>query len=180
MFLLKYKVGKFMETWFISDTHFGHRNILSFKDEKGNLTRPGFSSVEEMDEFIIKKWNDTVYPKDRIYHLGDVVINRRYLKILERLQGRKVLIKGNHDLFKLKDYTPYFDDIRSYKMYPKHGIVCSHIPVHPAQLTNRFKANVHGHLHQNVIKNDKRYLNVCVEHTKYTPIHFEEVLKRLK
>jgi calcineurin-like phosphoesterase family protein len=174
-------------TWFISDTHFGHRNILTFKDTDDNNIR-SFSSVEEMDETMVTNWNQVVKPKDRIYHLGDVVMNRRCLSILERLNGRKVLIKGNHDIFKLKDYTAYFDDIRAYKIYPKHGIICSHIPLHPCQFKHRFHTNVHGHLHQNLImvnqngiyKPDTTYINVCVEHTNYTPISFEEILEKME
>lgn len=127
-------------TWFISDTHFGHANILTFKDNEGKPIRP-FISVEDMDETMVENWNSLIKPKDRVYHLGDVVMNRRCLAILERLNGRKVLIKGNHDIFKLKDYTPYFEDIRAYKIYPKQGMICSHIPVHTSQLENRFKWN---------------------------------------
>lgn len=161
-------------SFFISDTHFGHENILSFKDENGRLIRP-FGTVEAMDEIMVQNWNDRVRPQDRVYHLGDVVMNRRCLPILKRLNGKKVLIKGNHDIFKLKDYTPYFEDIRAYKIFPKHGIICSHIPVHAGQMQGRWKLNVHGHLHHNVLP-DPSYRNVCVEQIAYTPITLEEVL----
>lgn len=161
-------------SWFISDTHFGHANIIDFEDDAGNKIRP-FSSVEEMDELMVKNWNEVVRPGDRVYHLGDVVMNRRCLPILERLNGRKVLVKGNHDIFKLKDYTPYFEDVRVYKVFPKHGIICSHIPVHTGQLEGRFLFNVHGHLHHNVLDDD-RYLNICVENTGYRPISLEAIL----
>lgn len=164
-------------TWFISDTHFGHAKMLLFTDALLKPVRPEFSSVEEMDEAMVARWNERVKPGDRIYHLGDVVIRRRDLVILKRLSGRKVLLRGNHDIFKLADYVPYFDDIRAYKTYPEHGIVCSHVPVHPQQLENRFKVNVHGHLHTNVIP-DPRYVNICVEHTGYAPISLEELLTR--
>ena len=169
--------------YFTSDTHFGHKNIITFKNDNGDLIRP-FESVEEMDELMVENWNKVVTPQDRIYHLGDVVINRRCLPILERLNGHKVLIKGNHDIFKLKDFTPYFDDIRAYRVFPKYDLICSHIPVHPNQLENRFKWNMHGHLHENIVKNtdgtpDERYINVCVEHTNYTPISLDEILERI-
>lgn len=163
-----------MACWFISDTHFGHENIIKFTDDKGDRIRP-FNSVEEMDEKMVENWNRVVRPQDRIYHLGDVAINRRCLAILSRLNGKKVLIKGNHDIFKLKDYTEFFEDIRAYKVFPKYGVICSHIPVHPNQLEARFKLNIHGHMHQNVIK-DSRYVNICVEHTDYTPVSLEMIL----
>lgn len=162
-------------TFFISDTHFGHTNIIKFLDKDNKIIRP-FKSIEEMDETMVKNWNAKVRAQDRIYHLGDVVMNRRCLPILNRLNGKKVLIKGNHDIFKLKDYTPYFEDVRAYKVFPKHNIICSHIPLHPNQFEGRFKMNVHGHLHQNLIS-DNTYMNICVEHTNYEPISLEEILK---
>lgn len=165
------------ESWLISDTHFGHRNILTF-EANGRLVRP-FSSVEEMDELMVERWNSVVGPHDRVYHLGDVVINRRCLPILSRLKGKKVLIKGNHDIFSLKDYTPYFEDIRAYKVYPAHGIICSHVPVYTGQLTARFGTNVHGHMHTSRLW-DARYINVCVENIDYTPINLNELIKTAK
>lgn len=165
------------ETWFISDTHFGHSNILKFNRNDGKPLRE-FSSIEEMDEKIIKNWNDVVRPQDRIYHMGDVVINRRYLNVLSRCSGKKVLIKGNHDIFKLKDYTEYFEDVRAYKVFPAHGLIVSHMPVHPCQLEGRFKANAHGHMHANKI-DDPRYINLCVEHTNYSPVNLGYVLERM-
>lgn len=161
--------------WFISDTHFGHANIITFLDDQGDRVR-AFDTVEEMDELMVKSWNDTVKPHDRVYHMGDVVMNRRCLPILSRLSGKKVLIKGNHDIFPLKDYTPYFEDIRAYKVFPAHGLIVSHIPVHPGQLEGRFKKNAHGHLHQRKLA-DHRYINLCVEHTNYTPVSLEHILE---
>ena len=164
--------------FFISDTHFGHLNILNFRGLDGELIRP-FSSVEEMDELMVQNWNKTVRKVDKIYHLGDVVMNRRCLPILERLNGRKVLLRGNHDIFKLKDYTPYFEDICAYKVYSNLGIIFSHIPIHSNQLNGRFRMNGHGHIHERVI-DDKRYINLCVERNNYTPIELEEILERSK
>ncbi len=105
-----------------------------------NPERP-FRDIEEHDELLIRNWNNLVMPADRVYHMGDIVINRRFLPVLNRLNGRKKLIKGNHDIFHLKDYVPYFDDIVAYRTYPEQGIIVSHIPVHEGQLENRFKWN---------------------------------------
>lgn len=159
----------------VSDTHFGHAGICKFETVDGKPVRP-WDDAEKMNEDMIEYWNDTVGPKDKVYHLGDVVINRRYLKVLDQLHGDKVLIKGNHDLFKLEDYTKYFRDIRAY--WPMNGFILSHIPVHPNQF-HRWKGNIHGHLHTNELE-DPRYMNVCVEKTNFRPILFEEVLKRYK
>lgn len=159
----------------ISDTHFGHKNIVTFLRADGTKLRP-FDTVEEMDEILVANWNSVVKPEDRIYHLGDVAINRRCLSILSRCNGRKKLIRGNHDLFKLNDYTPYFDDL--YGVYVLADMILSHIPLHTECMTHRFGTNVHGHLHANVL-DSPYHLNVCVEHTNYTPISLEEVRLRI-
>lgn len=163
--------------YFISDTHFGHENIIKFVDNKGNKLRD-FKSIEEHDNLIIENINKRVRIQDKLYLLGDVVMNRRCLSILERINTKKrVLIKGNHDIFTLKDYSKYFRDIRAYKVMPKYGIIFSHIPIHPNNLMARFKLNVHGHLHE---KNydDEKYMNICVEQTNYEPVELQEILTR--
>lgn len=179
-------------TFLVSDTHFGHEKTCTmFKRADGTPLRP-FKTVEEMDEEMVRRWNERVGKKDKVYHLGDVVINRKYLEILGRLNGDKVLIRGNHDIFKLEDYTKYFRDIRGYHVM--NGMIFSHVPVHPESL-GRFGVNVHGHLHYQRVKKivgvdetgafthsdeiDPRYHCVCVEQTDYTPITLEEVKKRV-
>jgi calcineurin-like phosphoesterase family protein len=180
-------------TFFISDTHFGHEKTCTvFKREDGSPLRP-FSCAEEMDEFMIKAWNDRVRPNDKVYHLGDVVINRKFLNVLARLNGDKVLIRGNHDIFKLEDYSQYFRDIRAFDV--KNGMIFSHVPVHPESL-GRFGTNIHGHLHANRVMKivgvdvktgelkygkevDPRYFNVSVEQIDFTPISLEELNQRI-
>ena len=68
-------------TWLVSDTHFGHEKICLFKREDGSPLRP-FSHADEMDEFMVKAWNERVKPSDKVYHLGDVAIRRKSLEIL--------------------------------------------------------------------------------------------------
>jgi calcineurin-like phosphoesterase family protein len=135
------------ETYLISDTHFGHANSLTFKRADGEPLRP-FSSVEEMDETLVSNWNSVVKPTDKVIHLGDVVINKKFLSIMERLNGKKKLIMGNHDEQNASVYLKYFYDVKAYRIFDT--CVMSHIPVHPAQL-ERFSANVHGHLHSNFV-----------------------------
>lgn len=157
-------------TFLVSDTHFGHHGVCKFLRADGTKLRP-WDNPDDMDEAMVELWNKTVRPTDKVYHLGDVVINRRALQTLGRLNGDKVLIKGNHDIFKLHEYTPYFRDIRSYHVMD--GNILSHIPVHESQMA-RWKNNIHGHLHSNVLP-DPRYLCVCVEQTDFKPIAWEEV-----
>ncbi len=180
-------------SWLISDTHFGHEKTCTvFTREDGSPLRP-FSCAEEMDEFMVKAWNERVRPNDKVYHLGDVVINRKFLHVLGRLNGSKVLIRGNHDIFKMEDYAQYFRDIRAFDV--KNGMIFSHVPVHPESLA-RFGCNIHGHLHANRVKKikgvnvktgelvysdevDPRYFNVSVEQIDFAPISLEEVNKRI-
>lgn len=124
-----------------------------------------------MDEALIKNWNSVVKPQDKIYHLGDVAIPRKGLDCLARCNGDKVLVRGNHDIFKLNDYTKYFRDVRGYVTIENY--LCSHIPIHPESKA-RFKKNIHGHLHSNNLADDF-YINVSVEQINFTPISFEEL-----
>lgn len=166
----------------ISDTHFGHAGICKFVNWDGSKVRP-WDDVNEMDEALVQGWNEIVKPEDKIYHLGDVAIPRKAIKILERCNGKKILIKGNHDIFELKVYLPYFKDIRgSHKI---DNFIMSHIPIHPDSLTNRWcEGNIHGHMHNNVVMNgndeDHRYFNVSVERTDFKPIALEEVFRRMR
>lgn len=171
-------------TFIVSDTHFGHENTCTkFKREDGSPLRP-FKDAEEMDEFMIKAWNERVRPNDKVYHLGDVAIGRKHLNTLRRLNGDKVLIKGNHDIFKLEDYTEHFRDIRGYHVL--NGLIMSHVPVHSDSL-ERFGCNIHGHLHANRVMSevwgryeiDPRYFNASVECIDFAPILFEDLLKKI-
>lgn len=168
----------------ISDTHFGHIGVCKFLRGDGTKLRP-WATPEEMDEALIQNWNATVGPKDLVYHLGDVVINRRCLPTVGRLNGRKRLIRGNHDTFRLNEYTPYFEDVLG--SHQLDGMILTHIPIHPAQL-RRFGTNVHGHMHANRVEKDcgivtvvdPRYFCVSVEHTDYRPLSLEEVRARIE
>lgn len=176
-----------------SDTHFSHTGVTRFLNNDGTKLRP-WDTTEEMDEAMIEKWNATVRPKDKVYHLGDVVINRRALPTLSRLNGDKVLIKGNHDIFRLEEYTPYFRDIRG--VGTLDGFVLTHVPLHPMSI-ERWTGNFHGHLHSNRVMRlpdcmpldyagnsdyviDERYLCLCVEHTDFAPISLEDAKARFK
>ena len=178
----------------VSDTHFGHMGVCRFTRNDGVTKLRPWNNPDEMDEEMVKRWNETVKPTDKVYHLGDVVINRRALSTLSRLNGDKVLIRGNHDIFRDDEYRLYFRELRAYHVM--NGMILSHIPVHEESL-GRFGVNIHGHLHANRVKKprgydvktgtmlysdeiDTRYHCVCVEQTDYRPILFEDVIKRIK
>lgn len=180
-------------TWVAGDHHFGHSNILTFTDDSGALIRGSkFKTIEEHDETIIANHNSLVDPGDRVYLLGDFCINRRSVHTLGRLNGRLVLVKGNHDIFRAKEYLEYVDDLRSCVVQldqNKNKVILSHIPIHPECL-DRFGVNIHGHLHHNRVQkhieelkgmylteDDPRYKCVSLEHTNYFPIEIHEALK---
>lgn len=156
----------------ISDTHFGHENILNFTDELGNKIR-SFHDVHHMNELMIESWNKTVKEQDIVYHLGDVYFGKGH-EILSRLKGRKRLIVGNHDNPKSEHILKYFQKVMVWRMFPEFGFVLSHIPLHNSTFEYKNLRNVHGHIHQNLI-DDERYINVCVEKINYTPVSIEEL-----
>ncbi len=157
----------------ISDTHFSHQNIYHFLNKDGTKIRP-WNNAEEADEWMIEKWNERVKPTDKVYHLGDVGFNKNKLdQILLRLNGKKILIQGNHDHFKAEFYLKHFKDIQG--CFNLENCLLTHIPVHPENKT-RFKLNIHGHVHANSLS-DNWYYNACVEVNHYAPVAFEEVKK---
>jgi calcineurin-like phosphoesterase family protein len=170
----------------VSDTHFGHAGVCRFTDSTTNEKIRPWTNPDEMDEEMVKRWNETVRPNDKVYHLGDVVINRKALSIMHRLNGDKVLIRGNHDIFRDDEYRVHFRELRAYHVM--NGMILSHIPIHTESL-GRFGVNIHGHLHtgrvmkrdffSDKLEIDTRYHCVCVEQTDFTPILFEDVIKRI-
>ena len=169
-------------TWVISDTHFGHANIIRHGE------RP-FDTVDEMDETLVSNWNTAVRENDTVYHLGDLCgprMDSRVEEIAEQLHGRIVLITGNHDRI-----TPRIAATLARVTGPQRlqtrgkgvpGVVLSHVPVHNAGTDEpgRIKVvgNLHGHIHQRTSPTPL-HCNVCVEHTGYRPIRLEEAIERL-
>lgn len=160
----------------LSDPHFGHAGILNFKREDGSPLRD-FPSVREMDDYLVDRWNSVVRPQDHVYLLGDVAMKRHDIATVARCNGHKRLVRGNHDIYRTKDYLPYFEEI--YGIRVVDGMIFTHIPIHPESL-GRFRANVHGHIHaSSSAPYGPKYCNVSVENLKdYTPVSLEE-LKQL-
>jgi calcineurin-like phosphoesterase family protein len=170
------------EIFLTADLHLGHeKTACVFTREDGTKLRP-FESAEHQDEVLVQNWNAVVKTTDKVYVLGDVAMKAKDLKTMLRLNGDKVLVAGNHDIFGAKELLKYFRDVRAYHVMDK--ILFSHIPVH-ADSIGRFRANIHGHLHERVVllpcgKPDPRYLCVSVEQTGFTPVNYSEVLETVK
>lgn len=168
-------------TWVISDTHFNHAAILTFKDYAGKPPRV-FDSVDHMNECMFDNWNSVVAPEDTIYHLGDVLFGMDKDKWLaenfNKLNGKKHLILGNHD--NPKFLAPYFQSIALWKDMSSDGLLLSHTPQHESTLaeSHRFGTdpvlNVHGHIHSNPSP-EGPYKCVCVEQTDFKPVNLDEL-----
>lgn len=167
-----------MTIWLISDTHFFHANILTFTNE-GRLIRPGFASVEEMNERMVENWNRVVRPGDHVYHLGDVAMRVSSTEagaMVRRLNGIKRLVRGNHDKYQTTQYLKMgFKEIHGLRLLA--DLWLTHAPIHPMSL-GRARGNVHGHIHERSSPPGP-YLNVSVEAINYTPISVEDARARV-
>ena len=135
--------------YYISDLHFGHRNILDFEQ------RP-FSSVEEMDVEYIRRWNNKIKKGDEIYILGDLSFYKgeKTNEILKQLNGQKFLIEGNHDNMYLSDKKfdrNLFIWIKDYEGIKDEGdyIVLFHYPIQVWNRQHYESLHFYGHIHSN-------------------------------
>lgn len=159
-----------MKVFIISDTHFGHENIIRYCD------RP-FNNVKEMDKAIIDNWNSVVGKDDLVIHLGDVSFYNKdkTRHIITNLNGRKMLIMGNHDNHSESFYKDCgFHTVSRFPIVWNEFYLLSHAPLALSETTPYF--NFYGHVH-----NDSKYVDtltskcVSVERTNYTPIFIMEM-----
>lgn len=171
-----------MNTFVTADLHLGHENMTKFSKD-GKKLRP-YNTVEEMNKALIDNWNSVVKDDDLVYVLGDFTVNKKWIYLAQELAGRKILVKGNHDIGELAEYAEYFEDVVACKVLA--NAILTHIPIHPGQL-ERFKHNIHGHLHDGFVHVgthtrvvDGRYTCVSVERTEFKPILLRNILDGLK
>ena len=170
--------------WLISDTHFNHEAVLTFKDYAGKPPRV-FDNVDQMNECMMDNWAEVVKPGDYVYHLGDVLFGYDKEEWMEKnfskLPGKKKLILGNHD--NPKRLAPFFKDISLWVDFSDIGLLLSHTPQHASTLaeSHRFGTgpilNVHGHIHSNPSP-EGPYKCVCVEQTDFKPVALEDLRVR--
>lgn len=168
-----------MKLFFIGDLHLGQEKILEFEDSNGNLIRGDlFDSIDQMHGFMIRQWNSVVDKCDRVYVMGDVAFEEDDLCWLKAMNGNKTLVSGNHDTLNVRKYLDVFDNVVGCKKLSVSGqnFILTHIPIHP-DCIERFNINIHGHLHHNLIGDD-RYVNVSVEQINYTPITIETIMEQ--
>jgi calcineurin-like phosphoesterase family protein len=156
------------DVWFISDTHFGHNNIITY-------CRPQYSSVEEMEDTIITNWNAAIKPQDLVYHLGDFAWKTSDAKrVRPLLNGSIRLIVGNHDDIPSLAAAGLFQRIYLWKQFRDEGFTASHIPMRFEQLRHSAK-NLHGHVHGNLDGLEHFHRDMSVESIGFAPVHYEDV-----
>lgn len=151
----------------IADTHFSHQKIIEY------CNRP-FKNLWEMDRNLIKLWNESVSNKDYVFMLGDFAFGKEAVKeITPMLNGRKILVKGNHDTYSNSFYRECgFEEVSKYPILFDFCLM-SHEPLLLSQTTPYF--NFYGHVHQ-----DEKYSDtttskcVSVERINYRPYKFLE------
>lgn len=148
--------------YMIGDLHFGHKNIANY--------RKGFASEEHHREHLSAQWSSIVKKRDVVWVLGDAAFTSEGLASIRLLPGRKILVRGNHDLLSTAEYLSVFEEVYGIIRYKK--VWLSHAPIHPDELRGR--RNIHGHVHNATIQ-DARYVNVSAENINYTPAKYQAI-----
>ena len=180
------------KNFYIADLHDSHANVIRFDN------RP-YKNVGEMNQALIRNWNSVVTNEDTVYILGDFCWGKedRWMEILDQLKGKKVLIRGNHDLKKMSsELRNKFQDVKDYKEIKDNGtkVILSHYPI--PFWNGQFRDSVHlyGHVHNthqwNILENWKKELKqlqdlpmrmynvgVMMSYINYTPRTLDEILK---
>jgi calcineurin-like phosphoesterase family protein len=171
-----------MKTWVTSDLHFGHRNIMNFCP----VTRAHYrNDIDYMNEAMVKEWNDIVSPEDLTYILGDVAFlpAQKATEYMRRLNGRKILVEGNHDRKALNDpsFRGCFDEVHKYLWitYDKHQVIMFHYPIAEWDQMHRGSVHFHGHLHGNTSGMEEyRCIDVGMDATGSIVLSMEEAIRR--
>lgn len=158
--------------YFIADMHFDDLNILVY-------SRQQFKNIKIMNDLIVKNWNEVITDEDIVYILGDI----GNLEYLEKLNGKKIIITGNHD--NADEICRKYPDIKIYdKPIIEKWMILSHEPMMFLPKEAPY-LNIHGHLHQfdyrcgNSLNwyEGNRHFNVSCEKINYTPISLDDIIK---
>lgn len=162
-----------LDTWLISDTHFGHKNIIKYCNRPMNH-----------EKVIVDNWNKLVKPTDDLLHCGDVTVfygdnQKEWERITGQLPGNKKLILGNHDNRSQSYYRklgfavwqPFIQQFGGIR------ILFSHYPEFH-QVNSNWDLNIHGHSHTHKKKRwSKFHYNISIEHMNYQPVRLKDILK---
>ena len=174
-----------MNTWFTSDPHFLHENIIK------HSARP-FTSAIDMEWALIEKWNTKVQRGDTIYCIGDFALSRGakskgYIdSILSRLNGEKWLITGNHDRKEVTKNTrwhkvvPYHEIKLNLGGIHKQRIVMCHYAMRVWNQSHRGAWMLHGHSHGDLSDIGGKTMDVGVDCHNYEPIGIPEIARYME
>lgn len=186
------------KNFYIADPHFGHGNIIKLED------RP-FASKAEMEQKMTENWNNAVSSEDTVYILGDFGwgTEDEWIRILKNLNGKKVLIRGNHDPIRFENDELYsqFQSVRDYIKIKDNGrnVILFHYPIpfyHKDYDANTYM--LYGHVHKTleetmmqeikkyILQNDTRgnssnkcnFFNCWCGFYDYTPVTLDQILER--
>ena len=168
-----------MNRFIVADLHFGHANIIKYE------SRP-FNNVYEMDMEVIELWNGVVKKDDIVYVLGDFTLSRRkeiITSLLSKLNGRKILVMGNHDTRKPKDYVECGFEVATRKpIMVEPGVILMHEPFSDANLIYNKYLYFFGHVHNNpsIMDGYPNCMCVSLERIGYKPIDLDEYISKMK
>ena len=191
--MIKYNYKPKEGIFFTSDTHFGHTNILKYCD------RP-FSSTEEMDEEIIKRWNSVVKPDNTVFHLGDFAFGTiaQWETYRNCLNGHIHLILGNHDMHNFSNSRQRLEEmfetvqfqalieVGNSKIYLNHYPFLTFAGIYRKNPT--WQLFGHVHFKKDSKGADASRLNYClqtqydvgVDLNNFTPINYFDVKKKIE
>lgn len=164
--------SQFDNIFFTSDTHFYHDRVIEYSN------RP-FSSTEEMNEEMIKRWNNKVGPRDIVFHCGDFAFGRaeQITNLIKRLNGQIHLIKGNHDYKTSRSVFSNFASVREMReiRIDTHKIFLCHYAMAIWPSWHHGAWHLFGHSHGN-FEGFGKSRDVGVDTTEdYAPIKFQEI-----
>jgi len=163
--------------FFSSDFHFYHDNIIRYCE------RP-FKDYKEMNEALIYKWNKVVGYEDVVWVLGDFSLSKDQTainKILERLNGQKNLIIGNHDS-KACIHAPHWNSVHELHdiITDKQMIVLSHYAMRIWNGSHRGSWCLYGHSHSSLEEDNSLSFDIGIDAWNYTPASFDQIKRKME
>lgn len=168
------------KTYVTADLHFGHANILKFNPDTRQYT-----DVTHMNESLIQEWNKTVNPEDLVYILGDVAFCSapKAVDYLRRMNGRKILVEGNHDhkLVQDKAFRDCFESIHSYlEINYDNAFICMfHYRIAEWNRGHRGSLHLFGHQHGNGQATGNRSMDVGMDATGNVVSDLSDIVRQL-
>lgn len=163
--------------FFTADIHLFHNAVL-------NLERRPFKDIYEMNDEIVRRWNQVVTKRDETYILGDVSFGGKdeTIAVIKKLNGQKFLVVGNHDKLNAEQKA-LFGWVKDYYKLRYNGMkfILFHYPIYSWEGKEKGSIHLHGHVHTNShhdieIQNK---VNIGMDLWNYTPVSLEEVLRKL-